>query len=499
MTRRSGIALALVCLALAIRLTFALAMPNDEPDDGRMYSLLAHNIIANGVYSNDEEAPFNPTYVRVPGYPLFLAAIYRVLGDGNNTAVRVVQALLDTGTCVLVALVTLTWSPRAWDADRRQRAALAALALAAVCPFVAIYVTTILTETLTCTLGMGVLLCASIALRNGGPRRLWALTGVLGGLMTMVRPESGLYMAAVGVALVIGDSPQMRSVLGDSPQRPSSGDSPRSPRWQWRTLVRSGMALSAGFLVVLAPWTIRNAMLFRTFQPLNPRTLAMPGEFAAEGYAVWLRSWIDHPRYVGPLLFAVDRDPINIAQVPERAFDSPAEREEVASLFRRYNTPGSPADADEEGHVPLVGMTPEIDAAFADIGRARAARHPFRHYVVLPAKRAIMLWFDPHADYYPFGGYLFPWARLDPDRHQQFWLPLFVALTLVWTLTGWLGALALWRAPDSRQWLLLAALVIIPRLILLASMENPEPRYTMESFPVITALGGCALPSRRRV
>jgi hypothetical protein len=488
-TRRSGIALALVCLALAIRLTFALAMPSDEPDDGRMYSLFAHNIIANGVYSNDEEAPFNATYVRVPGYPLFLAAIYSVFGDGNNTAVRVVQALLDTCTCLLVALVALTWSPRAWDTDRRQRAALAALALAAVCPFVAIYVTTILTETLACTLGMGVLLCASLALRDGGPRRLWALTGVLGGLMTMVRPESGLYMAAVGLALV----------FGDSPRRSGNGDSPRSPRWQWRKLVWSGMALSAGFLVVLAPWTIRNATLFRTFQPLNPRTLSMPGEFAAEGYAVWLRSWIDHPRYVGPLLFAVDRDPINIAQVPDRAFDSAAEREEVASLFRRYNTPGSPADADEEGHVPLVGMTPEIDAAFADIGRARAARHPFRHYVVLPAKRAIMLWFDPHADYYPFGGYLFPWASLDPDRHQQFWLPLFVALTLVWTLTGWLGALALWRAPDSRQWLLLAALVIIPRLILLASMENPEPRYTMEFFPVITAVGGCALPLRRRV
>jgi len=476
-TRRSGIALALVCLALAIRLTFALAMPSDEPDDGRMYSLFAHNIIANGVYSNDEEAPFNATYVRVPGYPLFLAAIYSVFGDGNNTAVRVVQALLDTGTCLLVALVALTWSPRAWDTDRRQRAALAALALAAVCPFVAIYVTTILTETLTCALGMGVLLCASIALRDGGPRRLWALTGVLGGMMTMVRPESGLYVAAVGLALL--------ATFGDCPQ--------------WGKVFWNGTVLSAGFLAVLAPWTIRNAMLFKTFEPLNPRTLSMPGEFAAEGYAVWLRSWIDHPRYVGPLLFAVDRDPINITKVPDRAFDSPAEREEVASLFRRYNTPGSPADADEEGHVPLVGMTPEIDAAFADIGRARAARHPFRHYVILPAKRAIMLWFDPHADYYPFGGYLFPWESLDPDRNQRFWLPLFVALTLTWTLAGWLGALALWRAPDSRQWLLLAALVIVPRLILLASMENPEPRYTMEFFPVITVLAGCALPLKRRV
>ena len=264
---------------------------------------------------------------------------------------------------------------------------------------------------------MGVLLCASVALRDGGPRWLWALTGVLGGLMTMVRPESGLYVAAVGVALVIGDSPQMRIVLGTVPSDQVAGTVPDRLAGNGE-LVWSGLALSAGFLAMLAPWTIRNAVLFRTFQPLNPRTLSMPGEFAAEGYAVWLRSWIDHPRYVGPLLFAVDRDPINIAQVPDRAFDSPAEREEVASLFRRYNTPGSPADADEEGHVPLVGMTPEIDAAFADIGRARAARHPFRHYVILPAKRAIMLWFDPHADYYPFGGYLFPWASLDPDRNQ---------------------------------------------------------------------------------
>ena len=123
MTRRHAVALAVILVALAIRLTFALGMPSDEPDDGRMYSLMAHNLNANGVYSNDDEAPYGATYVRVPGYPLFLAAIYRVFGDGNNTAVRVVQALVDTGTCVLVALVTLTWSPQAWSVQRRQRAA----------------------------------------------------------------------------------------------------------------------------------------------------------------------------------------------------------------------------------------------------------------------------------------------------------------------------------------------------------------------------------------
>ena len=219
-TRRSGIALALVCLALAIRLTFALAMPNDEPDDGRMYSLFAHNIIANGVYSNDEEEPFNPTTFafRVPAVS---GAIYRVFGDGNNTAVRIVQALLDTGTCVLVALVALdVVAPSVGHRPSSARGARSARARR----------------------GLSVRRHlrhddphrdAGVRARHGrAPVRVdraarWRSALALGahrrprGMMTMVRPESGLYLAAVGVALVIGDSPQLVTL----------GDCPRSPRW----------------------------------------------------------------------------------------------------------------------------------------------------------------------------------------------------------------------------------------------------------------------------
>jgi hypothetical protein len=43
--------------------------------------------------------------IRLPGYPLFLAAIYSVFGHGNNTAVRVVQAVLDTHHVRLIAWV----------------------------------------------------------------------------------------------------------------------------------------------------------------------------------------------------------------------------------------------------------------------------------------------------------------------------------------------------------------------------------------------------------
>jgi len=74
--RHSGVwALALVGLALAFRLTLAIGFPNDEPDDGKVYALLAHNLVTAGVYSADDTPPLTPTYVRVPGYPAFIAIV----------------------------------------------------------------------------------------------------------------------------------------------------------------------------------------------------------------------------------------------------------------------------------------------------------------------------------------------------------------------------------------------------------------------------------------
>jgi hypothetical protein len=491
-------ALALVSLALAFRLALALGFPNDEPDDAKVYARLAHNLVTAGVYSAEDTPPLTPTYVRVPGYPAFIAIVYRAFGADNNTAVRVVQACVDTLTCGLLGALAMVWAPRSWSHRRRVRAALVALALGAACPFVAIYVTTILTETLATSLGVLVLLLASLAVRRAGgaaefggvlpsglprSRTLWAATGLAGGVMTLVRPESGLFVAAVGILLLV-TSWRWAGRVG------------LGIREWWRRVLVCGFALSLGFVIALAPWTIRNAIVFRTFQPLNPRSLSMPGEFVAWGYADWVRSWIDHPRYVGPVLFALDREPISIDQVPARAFDSPDERDEVARLLRQYSTPAPDAEPDETGHVPPSGMTPELDAAFGTIARDRAARHPLRQYVVLPSKRAVMLWFDPHADYYPFAGFLFPWAALDADRDQQFWLPLFTGLTWLWTIAAWIGAGVLWRSRECRRWLLLVALTILPRLVLLSYMENPEPRYTMEFFPLLTALAGFAFAWR---
>src|SRR5438309_1237075 len=132
---RFWVAILLLLLALAFRIAIARFLPNDEPDDGRVYAQLARNVLEQHVYSLDPEPPYQPTLIRLPGYPLFLAGIYSIFGHTNNSAVRIAQALLDTGTCVLVALLAFYWEPE----DRRKRAtAIAAFVLAALCPFTTI-------------------------------------------------------------------------------------------------------------------------------------------------------------------------------------------------------------------------------------------------------------------------------------------------------------------------------------------------------------------------
>ncbi|HEX5604657.1 MAG TPA: glycosyltransferase family 39 protein [Pyrinomonadaceae bacterium] len=486
----------LVVIALSLRLFIALRLPNDEPDDGRVYSQIARNMLEQHVYSIESQAPYTPTLIRLPGYPLFVAAIYSIFGHGNNTAVRVAQAVLDTITCALIAWVVFAWSRKWW-------AAMIALALAAVCPFTAIYVATILTEVPTNFLAVAMVLTATFAFKATTRKRVltwWIVTGLLAGIAVFFRPDSGLFAAAIGLTLMLPSFSSFR---------------------KFREATLHAAVFSIAFCLVLVPWTIRNRRLFHVFQPLSPAHAEMPGEFVPRGYLLWVRTWLDDQRYVAPALWAMDTRQIHVEDFPARAFDSKEERDRVAALFEKYNHPdGDEADeqqsadddqgddsssdeGDEQEEEPEpeehpepadanVEMTPDIDAGFAQIGQERVAHSRLRYYVVLPLKRAMTLWFDTHSQYYPFNGELLPLEDLDHDIHQQYWLPLFAGLTGIYTLLGVIGGWLLWRS-GKRKWLLLAALMIFLRLGFFATLENPEPRYTVELFPLLILVGAAGL------
>ena len=546
MKRYIAAALLLTIIGLGFRLFIALQWPSDEPDDGRLYARIAINILEHRSYSIETEEPYPPTFIRVPGYPLLLAGIYSLFGHENNRAVRVVQAVLDTITCWLIALLALAWAPHKTNRFRR-RLLLIALFLAVFCPFPAIYVGTILTETCTILLATACALTGSLAIKTTNRARSigwFALAGVTGGLATLVRPDSGLFVAAVGFTLVlVGLVGLYRAMIRRRVEQPISDALSGSPRQILMRTILSGAVLTAGFALALTPWTIRNARVFGVFQPISPSQANMPGEFVPNGYIGWLRTWVDDAKYTESVEFPLDQEQIHIEDMPDFAFDSPAERERVAELLERYNHPDNsvaqppaapvpeakplepssdsqrqsdvnassdsdedPAEEadssddeadtpDEPEPKPPVEMTPEVDAGFAELTRERIARNPIRYYLGVPLKRAASMWFDTHSQYYPFQGELLPLSSLDPDLHQQYWLPLFAVLTLLYTGLGAAGAWLMWRDKRSRRWLLLLALLIIPRLAVLARMENPEPRYVVEFFAFVVAMAAIAMSS----
>jgi len=535
------IAYALLLLtAFSFRFWVARHLPNDLPEDGRVYAQMARNLLEQHVYSHAAQPPYQPSLIRLPGYSIFLAALYAAFGHGNNTAVRIAQALLDTVTCLLVAIVAWYWQP---DERRKHASSFAALTLAVICPFTTIYVATVLTETWASLFAVALCLLVTMAFRNaltasGFKRSLcwWTAAGLVGGTSVFFRPDSGLFVAAVGLTLVISGLFGQR----ERQARP----------WLARllTVVTQGAVLSVAFAIVLVPWTVRNWRQFHLFQPLAPTHGEMPGEFVPLGYQAWLRTWVDDRKYTEQMLWNLDESEIDIDDLPASAFDSPEERARVIALINRYNDPpdeddsaqtdqqssnansatepnatadkavGSPSakqtpstegdeQAESDPEEPQAGteppvtqkeappdMTPQLDAAFGQLARERTARHPLSTYLWLPLKRARTLWFGPHSDYYPFAGELFPLGDLDHSTHQHIWLPLFAALVWIYSLLGLAGAWYLWRTKDpaARRWLLLVFLMISIRLAYFSTMENPEPRYTVEIFPLLAILGGLA-------
>ncbi|MGH9969387.1 MAG: glycosyltransferase family 39 protein [Pyrinomonadaceae bacterium] len=530
----------LLIASLSLRMLVARLLPNDEPFDGKVYSQIASNLLEQHVYSHATEPPYSPSLIRLPGYPIFLATIYSVFGRHDDAAVRIVQVLIDTAACALIALIAFYWEP---DEKLKPCSSIAAFALAALCPFTTIYVATILTETPTVFLAVAMCLSATLAFKatkHGTILSLWTATGLIAGFAVLFRPDNGLFAAAVGITLVA----TALAHSGDEEVGKSEEILFRISRASFR-----GLVFSLAFCLVLVPWTVRNFRVFHLFQPLAPAHAEMPGEFVPRGYLAWLRTWIDDERDVGPVLWALDESPIYPEEIPDRAFDSAEEKQRVTALLEEYNHPpdeeskimfasgsrdadvppedqrkwndesesgeterepvrdnereqSEETDQSDEAPAPdqtsqdqYVEMTSVVDAGFAKIAGERIAHHPLRYFVLLPIKRAVSLWFDTHSQYYPFQGELLPLADLDYDIHQEIWLPLFAGFTWLYTLLGVAGAWVLWRSRDftARRWVVLAGLIIFLRLGFFATLENPEPRYVVEIFPFLAILGGASV------
>jgi 4-amino-4-deoxy-L-arabinose transferase-like glycosyltransferase len=423
-------------------------------DDSRLYADIAKNWLQHGVYGITNSGQIVPTLSRLPGYPAFLAAIFAVFGSDNFKAVLLIQVLFDLGTCFLIA-----------DMARRlfsARAAQAAFLLAGLCPFLANYAAAALTETLEIfftTLALYFALRGLGAGRRSRPGRLnWVGCGLSVAAAILLRPDGGILLAAIGGYLFWL---LLKSWKGNL----SATDS--VPRLAPRELIFAGILVAVAALAPLIPWTLRNLHTFHRFQPLAPRYATDSDEFVMPGFNRWVKTWIADYVSVQEIYWPVPGSDIDVSRLPNRAFDSAEERSETSQLFAQYN----------EDH----DMSPDLDARFAALAAQRVREAPLRYYIWLPALRIADMWLRPRTELFPSDP---RWWELNDDPR---WLTVslaFGAINLLY-MGVFLGGCARKHAIFGVG---LFVFFILLRSAFLGSLENPEPRYTLECYPAVLLL-----------
>ncbi|MGD2019265.1 MAG: hypothetical protein PVJ89_14180 [Planctomycetota bacterium] len=226
--------------AAAVRAALILAFDGTElAGDERAYLLLGERWRTEGAYDG----------IWAPGYPMLVAALGWVAGEGAASALRWVQALLGLWVVACVGrLGAAVGGPRAG----RAAAWLGALHL----PLAGLSAL-LFSETLFLALFTPALLVLASSTRDRGspdahPARDLALAGALLGLSALVRESALLMLPLLGVwaARVRAPGPPIPGPGGPSP----------------------ALLLVGAACLVIAPWTLRNAAVHGTFVPIATST-----------------------------------------------------------------------------------------------------------------------------------------------------------------------------------------------------------------------------------
>ena len=354
--------LVLALIGLMIRLWLVPQWVDvDKAADTHQYEQFAKNLLQQGVYSDDEGAPPVPNARRMPAYPFFLAAIYGVSGFHNWRAVQIVQAVLDLMTCWLVYRT-------ARELFRDRLVGFWSFGTALICAPVLIFSGYILSETLATFLVTLAVYCALKGCRDN--RNIWFV---------------GLGLSCAGAVLT-----RPALILLPVFLLPGFYLTPEGRRFL--TPKHAGLTLFCGLFLFL-PWVTRNAISLHEFNFLCAAR-ATTSDDHAHGYHRWLSTWVDSQAYNRPLVYAVvyqrtaDYKPDDLPagekferSFPRYAFDTDKERLQVKELMNKVYL--------------NVGLTNEVDSAFAKVAGEKIWAHPIRYYVVLPLYRMLMSWAEP--------------------------------------------------------------------------------------------------------
>jgi hypothetical protein len=420
--------------------------------DAFVYGDLAGNLVKHHTFAITEPDRIRPTLMRLPGYPLLMAACFEIFGVGNYYSVVYLQLVLDVASCCLIAALAARLLGK--------RAGLCALWLAALCPFTADYVATGYTETASIfcvALAFFSLERWSTALNRSIPsnKYLWPLAFALA-FGCLLRPDRTLLVVAVVGAMTW-------------------------LAWHSSDRSRSLMQTAAICLVITLPlaiWGYRNWRVFHVIQPLAPKYANDPGDIVNYGFNRWYRTWAVDFKSTSDIYWTWDGSPMLFSDLPARAYSLPGERDRTAALFADYNQ--------------TTSATPAVDSAFAALAAERVKANPLQYYIALPVARVANMWLRPRTE---MDDVPLDWWRFGDDR-----LGCIEAATLGLVNLAYLALAAIglhrWRKQNWSNHRAVAYSMlgfVLLRSALLLTIDNSEPRYTLDCYPIVILLASFAI------
>jgi hypothetical protein len=320
------------------------------------YRQLGAVLARTGLFTRYPEAPvFVPEVIRTPGYPAFVAAIYRGFGEGNDLAVAIAQAGVFAGICLAVYALArrLMREPIAYGAAM-------GTALFSPLPYFGALVLTELFATFVLTLAM--LLCVQAAL--SGRLQQYTTAGVLFGVTTLVRPGFVLLPFFLAIAMpVLVRAHRTRAHLRG-----------------WVVL-----AIAAG--LTLVPWFTYNYVNLGSF------TLSPAGGI---GRGLWEGTWQGRwPGRAQAELTAIAAEPIDDVELDRRVATVAARYDENPRPMLAYtrewrairNIWETPTDPMERAQSRMVADREYLRAALAHI-----REDPFGHVERRLTRGLFVLW-----------------------------------------------------------------------------------------------------------
>ncbi|HVD39598.1 MAG TPA: hypothetical protein VNC16_01155 [Solirubrobacterales bacterium] len=275
---RIGLAALVAIVLLGLGLRVGEAWDGRAPVyDAQAYAAIAKNLSEGEGFTVGARAT-QPSSNYSPGLPLFVAGLYEATGGGHERLARVVLAVIGTLSVLFAYLVGrrltrhLPNRPEAIEVGsagvgaekggKIQRAlrntphrgsnsasaefwpALVGAFVVAIYPALLEYQGMLMSEPLAATLLSGGVLAALWAWDGGWAR--WVLSGALFGALALVRPEY------LGIAMLVALVIAARGLPRD-----------------WRTSLLPAAVFIGAALVVIAPWTLRNATALDRFVPIS--------------------------------------------------------------------------------------------------------------------------------------------------------------------------------------------------------------------------------------